>query len=267
MKKTYSDWEKDRPILSKILSVDTMSMIIAAIAAFVSYRALDESIRQREATYKPELFLGAVNYLADCSNLNDIKYYQIVSDSIFYKEELRPWYKLYNVGMGAALNVYGCVAFNSELLLKYFSDNNIAGVKVIAENSIKATLVHKQDTITMFKGGPIVDWKVDFVLPIGQQQEEFKQFFPPNVFNDLIKAFLWAIEEKGEGFNSDFHIPIEFGYRDINDKLYKKNFEITINCSLAENNKDWVVCNIHAGSSIEDFVRDFYEMIDEMKSL
>lgn len=266
MMKIKMVWEKVCPFLSAVLNVNTMSVIIAAIAAFFSYKALNESIRQRESMYKPELFMGSVNFYADCRNSKDIKFYRIEQDTMI-KEDLRPWYKLCNVGMGTALSVYGAMKFNSGTLFSYFSENNLDDVKSINEVGFVDTLIHKQDTITVFREGTISDWKVDYVVPLGQQQVEFKQYFPPSVLNDMIKAFLWVVNEKDETSISDFHIPIDLGYKDINGKLYKKSFEITINFSLVENNKDWIFCFIYVGSSSEDYIRELYDMRDEMKSL
>lgn len=46
-------------VFKRYANINTMSLLMAIIAAYISYRSLNESISQRESMYKPELFIGS----------------------------------------------------------------------------------------------------------------------------------------------------------------------------------------------------------------
>lgn len=253
------DWEKGYRFIIAHLNINTASLVIAILAAYISYRSLDESVKQRESMYKPELFIGTVDFYASISNLNDIKFYRLESDSVFIEERMRPWYRLNNVGMGSALSVYGHLLFNTETIMNFFSKNGLKGVKMIEGEDIIDTLVFHNDTITSFKNGNIADWTVDYVLPLSQSEEESIQYFPPGVLDDIVRAYLWTSSQQEKDDVNSFRIPIELDYKDINGKWYGKNLELTVNCWKS---RSMVYCSIRAGLSFEDHVREFGESIE-----
>jgi len=239
-------------------NINTLSFLIAILAVYISYKSLDESIRQRESMYKPELFVGTVDFCVDISDLDDMKFYYVESDSALREVKMRPWYRLINVGMGSALNVYGHFAFNTETMMNYFSMTGVSGVKLIKGDGFEDTLVFHGDSIMIFNQGFVADWTVDYVLPINQSQEQSIQYFPPNVLDEIVKAYLWVSNEHKTDNTSFFQIPIELDYKDINGKWYRKDLELTISCTK---NKNKVYCSIKAGLSLEDSVREFDEAI------
>ena len=83
--KYKSLWRFISNIFRSYVKRDTVSLLIAILAAYISCQSLDESIKQRESMYKPELFVGFVDFYADIWNLNNIKYYYVGSDSVFRK--------------------------------------------------------------------------------------------------------------------------------------------------------------------------------------
>lgn len=247
--------------VSPHINVNTMSLMIAVIAAYISFRALDEAVKQRESMYKPELFMGTLSFCAVIRDSHCIEYYSVEADSMSRQAVDRPWYRLYNVGMGSALSVFGHMKLDTESLLTYFSENRLSGVKVITGNDIVDTLVYRNDTIVVFNEGRMLDWKVDYVLPESQKETECRQFFPRMVMNDIVKAYMWVQAGCGGEGPIDFKLPIELGYKDINGKWYKKTFELAIDCSLFDERKNAVICIIRSGSSHEDFIRELEEEI------
>lgn len=240
-------------------NINTFSLIIAVIAAYISYKSLDESVKQRESMYKPEVFIGTVDFYAGISELNDIKFYRLESDSIFIKERMRPWYRLNNVGMGSALSVYGHLSFNTETMMDFFLKNGLTGVKMIEGEELIDTLVFHSDTIMSFKKGNISDWTVDYVLPLSQSKEQSIQYFPPGVLDDIVKAYLWISGQHKKDDATDFKIPIELDYKDINGKWYRKNLEMSVYCWKIRN---MVCCTIRAGLSLEDHMSELGESIE-----
>ena len=243
------------------INVNTMSLMIAVIAAYISFRALGEAVKQRESMYKPELFMGTLNFCAVIRDSHCIGYYSVDADSVSRQAVDRPWYRLYNVGMGSALSVFGHMKFDTESLLTYFSENKLTGVKKITGDNVVDTLVYRNDTIVVFNEGRISDWKEDYVLPESQTEAESRQFFPPIVMDDIVKAYMWVHAGCGGGGSINFKVPIELGYKDINGKWYKKTFELAIDCSLFHERKNAVICIIRSGSSHEDFIRELEEEI------
>lgn len=247
--------------ISPHINVNTMSLMIAVIAAYISFRALGEAVKQRESMYKPELFMGTLNFFAVIRNSHHIDYYSVEADSMNRQAVDRPWYRLYNVGMGSALSVFGHMKFDTESLLTYFSENKLTGVKRITGDDIVDTLVYRNDTIVVLNKGRISDWKVDYVLPKSQTEAESRQFFPPIVMDDIVKAYMWVQTGSNGNDSNGFKVPIEFGYKDINGKWYKKTFELNINCSRYDDRKNAVICQIHSGLSDEEFIRELEEEI------
>lgn len=106
--------------ISPNINVNMMSLMIAVIAAYISFSALGEAVKQRESMYKPELFMGTLNFFAVIRISHHIDYYSVETDSMNRQAVDRPWYRLYNVGMGSALSVFGHMKFDTESLLTYF---------------------------------------------------------------------------------------------------------------------------------------------------
>jgi len=253
------EWGKGYRFIIAHLNINTASLVIAILAAYISYRSLDESVKQRESMYKPEVFIGSVDFYANVNNQKDIKFYRLESDSVFVEERMRPWYRLNNVGMGSALSVYGHMFFNTETFQRFLTMNELKGVEIIPINDFENAFVFNQDTINVFKDGYVSDCTVDYVLPISQTVEESIQYFPPNVLDEIVKAYLWVLSEKDDKSISSFNIPVELDYKDINGKWYKKEFEMTIGCFIS---KSLVCCRVKAGLSLEDSFREFGESIE-----
>lgn len=253
------EWEKGYRFIIAHLNINTASLVIAILAAYISYKSLDESVKQRESMYKPEVFIGSVDFYANVNNQKDIKFYRFESDSVFVEERIKPWYRLNNVGMGSALSVYGHMFFNTETFQRFFTMNQLKGVEIIPIDDFENALVYNQDTINVFKDGYVSDWTVDYVLPISQSEEESIQYFPPNVLDEIVRAYLWVLSEKDDKSISSFNIPVELDYKDINGKWYKKEFEMTIDC-ISTNSL--VRCIIKAGLSLEDSIREWGESIE-----
>lgn len=239
-----------------LIIVNVLANIGTAVAACVAIFALKEAVFQRESMYKPELFIGTVDFVVDISNKKDLKFYAIVGDSICRQPQSRPWYWLQNVGVGSGLSVYGCMKFNEELVVKYLNENGLKNVKKVKGKNLANMLVYNNDTMNVLCSDRIADWKVDYVLPINQAKKESIQYFPPIVINNIIKAYLWIINEKNNGTTADFFIPIELDYKDINEKWYRKKFELIINCSQEKDNKDVLEILIRSDLPFDKYVEE-----------
>ena len=128
-------------------------------------------------------------------------------------------------------------------------------------DGIVDTLVYRNDTIVVLNNGRVSDWKVDYVLPKSQTEAESRQFFPPIVMNDIVKAYMWVQAGSNGDVSNDFKVPIELGYKDINGKWYKKTFELSISCSRYDDRKNAVICQIRSGLSDEEYIRELEEEI------
>lgn len=245
--------------IKRNVNINTMSLLIAIIAAYISYKSLNEAISQRESMYKPELFIGSECFYADLSDSLNIRFYHLDSDSTLREEKMRPWYSLYNVGMGSAISVYGHLLFNSETMMSYFSKNRMNEVQRIKGDGFVDMLTFRGDTMDVFNQGFVSDWTVDYVLPISQSDEKSFQYFPPNVLDDIVKAYLWVEKAHSSKDATGFKIPIELAYKDINAKWYKKKFEMTVDCFKRGSN---VGCLIRTGLSFEDMMGELGESIE-----
>lgn len=254
-----SVWRNVSKVFKRYANINTMSLLMAIIAAYISYRSLNESISQRESMYKPELFIGSECFLADIADSMNIRFYHLDSDSTQREEKMRPWYSLHNVGMGSAISVYGHLLFNSETMMSYFSKNRMDEVQMIKGDGFVDYMTFRGDTIEVFNQGFVSDWTVDYVLPISQSDEKSFQYFPPNVLDDIVKAYLWVEKANLSKEAIGFKIPIELAYKDINGKWYKKEFEMTVDCFIRGDN---VGCLIKAGLSLKDMMGEFGESIE-----
>lgn len=243
----------------RYVNINTMSLLIAIMAAYISYRSLNESISQRESMYMPELFIGSECFFADITDSTDIRFYHLDSDSTLRKEKMRPWYSLHNVGMGSAISVYGHLMFNSETMMCYFSKSGMDEVQIIKGDGFVDCLTFRGDSIEVFNQGFVSDWTVDYVLPISQTDEKSFQYFPPDVLDDIVRAYLWVEKANLSKEALGFKIPLELAYKDINGKWYKKEFEMTVDCFKRGGS---VGCLIRAGLSLEDRMGELGESIE-----
>lgn len=218
-------------LISNIINVNSMSLLIAAIAAFISYRALEESKVQRETMYRPELYVGETKFYADLTDTSKITYYRIEKDSIIRTETVHePWMKINNVGMGSALHVEGTSDFRLEVMSKAMRAMKIKR-KTIYDNY--DTYIHGDDSLKLGVGSGI-KWHEDYILPLYQTQDECVKEISKYDFGNMIKAALWlngVLKTRFQGYI----IPVVLKYKDINEKWYVKETWMQVQCYTNEN--------------------------------
>ena len=159
--------------------------------------------------------------------------------------------------MGSAISVYVFWEFNTKVLLNFLSENGVRGVqKKISNDGFMDNIIYRNDTINMFREGTISDLKVDYVLPNAQTTEYSRQFFPPNVLDNIVKAYLWVIKSRKTNEIKPIHIPMKLAYKDINDKCYKKIMDVVFDCILDIRHTKYIRCIIYVDSFKEDYIKD-----------
>ena len=219
-------------LLPHIINVNTISLLVAAIAAYISYRALDESRVQRETMYRPELYVGETKFYADLTDTVGIKYYKIENDTIVRNEaDVWPWMKIINVGMGSALHLQGAVNLRFEAMSKAMKAMKMKKKAY----DIYDTYVHGDDTLKLAGAGGI-QWHEDYILPLYQTQDGCTKVLPKNDIDNMVKAALWLngiLHSRFQGYI----IPVKLKYKDINEKWYVKETWMQMQCYTDEYKK------------------------------
>lgn len=250
---------KHEPFMTKSQFISLLASLATLATAVIAYFALRESILQRESIYRPELYIGETKYMADISDMNNIKYYQIVNDSVV-KEKLvyTPLLKINNIGMGTALNVDGKTTFSWETSSPLLSKLKMPRKK--GEQSYEDVFMHGSDSLKLPAGIGSMQWKNDYILPIGQTDNDHtEEFWSPNL-GMIIKASVWLTKIQGSPV-MPFMIPVKLTYRDINNKWYTRETEIMINCSVGSNNKDEYFITICSGQTHREFYNEMKKMM------
>lgn len=254
--------KQDQHIMTKSQFINTAALIAAPVAtlitAFIAFLALKESMLQRENMYRPELYIGETKYMADISNMSNIKYYPIVKDSILRDKQVRsPYLKINNIGMGTALHVDGETTFRWEE-----SNPLLSNLKMPHKNGTQSygdVYMRENDSIVLPAATGSMRWKTDYIMPIAQIGEGYMEdLFAPN-FKSIIEVSSWLMKI----INSPvmyFTFPIELSYKDINDKCYLRKREILIKCSKSSKSKDEFFITICSGQAH----REFYEEMKKM---
>ncbi len=254
--------KQDQHIMTKSQFINTAALIAAPVAtlitAFIAFLALKESMLQRENMYRPELYIGETKYMADISDMSNIKYYPIVKDSILRDKQVRsPYLKINNIGMGTALHVDGETTFRWEE-----SNPLLSNLKMPHKNGTQSygdVYMRENDSIVLPAATGSMRWKTDYIMPIAQIGEGYMEnLFAPN-FRSIIEVSSWLMKI----INSPvmyFTFPIELSYKDINDKCYLRKREILIKCTKSSKSKDEFFITICSGQAH----REFYEEMKKM---
>lgn len=239
-------------------TVNTLSLIVAALAVYISYRALNESVVQRETMYRPELYLGETMFYADLTDTAEIKYYRIEKDTVVWKETVRvPWMRINNVGMGSALNVEGVVDLRLEVMSKAMMAMKM---KHKSMNDIPDTYVHGDDTLKIGGTGRF-KWYKDYILPLYQTQNECILDLSKYDFDNMIKAALWLNGVLNNRFQG-YIIPVELKYKDINDKWYTKKTWMQLQC-YTNSKRSGVSCRICSGIKQKEYMDEHDKWFNE----
>ena len=239
-------------VVKCVINVNTISLLIAAIAAYISYKTLKETIIQRETMYRPDLYVGETEFYADLRDSAEIKYYKIEKDSVVWKEPVRvPWMRINNVGMGSALHVEGAIDLRLEMMSKAMKAMKMKRKSI---EEFFDTYVHGVDTLKLGGTGGF-RWHEDYILPLSQTQDVCTQEFMEHDFGNMIKAALWLsgiLKTRFQGYI----IPVELKYRDINDKWYTIQTWMQVQCYTNED-RSGVSCRICSGIAQKEFMDEY----------
>jgi len=253
-----SNSKHKEPFMTKSQIISLLASLATLATAIIAYFALRESILQRESMYRPDLYIGETKYMADISDMSNIKYYPIVRDSILRDKTVSsPYLKVNNIGMGTALHVDGATTFRWEL-----SNPLLARLKIPKKRGTQAygdVYMHGSDSIVLSAATEIMRWKTDYIMPIAQIGEEYMEdLFAPS-FTTVINVSSWLMKIIDSPVMY-FTFPIELSYKDINDQCYLRKREILIKCSKSSKSKDEFFITICSGQAHQEFQ-------DEMKKM
>lgn len=233
--------------------------IIAAIGTFVSaiiaLFTLTAVKKQRLATYKPELFLHSFCVVPTSSPLFSIdrvrykttKYNDYSGESNLEKFHPSILYKLENLGFGVA----------SEIECQWQFDFNIASQKLksILPNEYELKFHNKyfflhrkgnEDFVHSASVNAILEkdiQKVDFIAPLQVKEHYSKHTIPEVIFFmyylDVVFRNNLFSGERSKNFYHIADIPmpkpiLTASYKDLNNKRYKKKFQLDISCSVTQ---------------------------------
>lgn len=255
--------KQDKYIMPKSQFINTLALIAAPVAtlitAVIAFFALKESMLQRENMYRPELYIGETQYMADIRDMSNIKYYPIVKDSILQDKPVSSLYlKINNIGMGTALHVNGLTTFKWDLSSPLLAKLKMPQKK--GKQSYGDVYMHGNDSIVLSAGTENIRWKTDYIMPIAQIGEGYMEdLFAPN-FGTVINVSSWLMKIIDSSVMY-FTFPIEMSYKDINDKWYSIKRDILIKCSKGTKSKDEFFITICSGQTHREYYNEMKRMM------
>lgn len=225
--------------------ITTISAAATLAAAFIYYYTLKELKKQRQNTYKPQLFIDTSFFTVQGVKNDDllmplkwsdepIKKHTIVN---FKNENSISKYplKCYNVGFGTATNVNINFSFDINKLIK-----EIETLQFNLDNSLKVQ-IEKKETFIWFKcdnkklpftnkGISINNNQTDYIsylLPISINKEAVSINLP-SYFLELLNLYVFYFFEN-KNYEREIQIPellIKLNYKDIAGDLYKQKLKL-----------------------------------------
>lgn len=245
--------------MNEILNYKPYIELIATLGTFITVLiavyTLYEIRRQRESTYKPEIFLDTFCYFTVNSpflvdhKLNKYrtsKYNEIDNDKTKL-EHINVNYRLENLGFGFAKSIECKWEFDYQqafkelikVMPKEYKFNKLLDFHI---------LLNEFDTNYQksFKPNDLEMQRVDFIQP-SANGENRKNLTMPKIIVDTYLYFLLfkykLTENIGVNFNfEDFKnmpkIKMKLKYKDLSNKMYYKTLKINIECASSQINDD-----------------------------
>lgn len=224
--------------------ITTISAAATLAAAFIYYYTLKELKKQRQNTYKPQLFIDTSFFTVQGVKKDDlimplswndkpIKSQSIVS---FYESSISKYaLKCYNVGFGTATNVTINFSFNINNLIK-----EIEALQDNLDNSLKVQIKKNENFISFQcdnKNLPFTNKTINFnnnqndyisySLPISINKEAVSINLP-NYFLELLNLYVFYFFEN-KNFEKEIQIPellIKLNYKDIAGDMYRQKLKL-----------------------------------------
>ena len=235
-----------------IMSESTLTLVIAGISAFATvsaaviyYYTLSELKKQRQNTYKPQLFLDSTYFTVQGIKCNDflmpLKWDEEMNKNLtianfdnkngIAKYEL----KCYNVGFGTATNIETHFNFDLNKFIK-----EINNLQIDIEENLKVEIKNKGGFIsfnTIYKDLPFtnksisiknsLDNYISYALPISINNDAVLISVPSH-FLELLNLYVFYFSKRNDA-KKEINIPeilVQMKFKDISETKYSQKIRI-----------------------------------------
>lgn len=219
------------------LYVAIISCLATIAAAIIYYFTLNEIKKQRQSSYRPEVFIETSNFTIHVKKINNKIEDLIWSDAQQKNDQISSHcYNLHchNLGLGAAKNVKIKFSFDIQSFIKKINAlNDSYNVLNIKNNNIFSTynFIEKEFEYNIAINRQLDNNKsINFILPVSYSNK-INSFMIPKQYSLLYSFYFYLISYTDKS-KTDFDIPqlfIELEYQDIYNDNHKKNFAIEFN--------------------------------------
>lgn len=223
------------------LILSAIACISSIAAALIYYFTLKEIKKQRQTTYKPELYIDKLNLHLIYKDDN-LKPEYINTNPKYEKNNYK--LKCYNLGLGAAKNI----SIEVNIDLNEFTDkinslilNNGNEIQIdIYSKSISIKADELRITTTHFLENQNNQF-LSFILPVSFGKNEYEEFHIPEYLIDFYKIYFYLIfnSYKNSSDNKvkylDFYEPVfslKLKYQDLYDDFHDKNYNLKLNINM-----------------------------------
>lgn len=240
--------------------ITILAQLGTLVTAIVALFALRESIFQRESMYKPEVFVEESYLCAEEDGEGGLKYYLVDRDSLKVLDEIVfPCYNLVNVGFGAALSANMFWHLDSSVIKRNLEMIGIKDAKFEIKDTL-SEVSYAGDVFSYISDGVLAGWKVDYTMPYKSELSKNRGYYDPIISRAISKLLLWGkTNSLGNRLEPRLIFPVTLKYKDINDKWYTKNYEMTIDVIKYIDDKR-VVFRVYPGMTDNDLIREFKGM-------
>jgi len=240
--------------------ITILAQLSTLVAAIVALFALRESIFQRESMYKPELFVEESYLCAEEDGEGKLKYYLIDRDSLKVLDEIVfPCYNLVNVGFGAALSANIFWHLDSSVIKRNLEMIGIKDAKFEIKDTL-SVVSYEGDEFSYISDGVLAGWKVNYTMPYKSEISKNRGYYDPLISKAISKLLLWGRTNFHRSrFKPRLFFPVTLKYKDINEKWYTKNLEITIDVIQYIDDKR-VVFRVYPGMTDNDLIKEIISM-------
>lgn len=228
--------------------------------AIIALFALNESIKQRESMYKPELFVEETYLCVQKTEPNEYRYFGVDKDSLKLRHEIVfPCYGVVNVGFGAALSANLFWLIDDSVMNKNLRTIGITESKIVKDGNWDI-VYFRNDSLKYLNDGVVAGWKINYVMPYKCGEANNKGYYEAIISNAISKLLFWSCE-MGNNENIRIEIPATLKYKDINEKWYTKRYNMSIDV-LKRLDKNKIIFRVYPALPDEELAKEFSGMED-----
>lgn len=231
------------PILNLVIA--GISAFATVVAAVIYYYTLSELKKQRQNTYKPQLFLDSAYFIVQGIKRNDIimplnwdqqKKKLLTIANFEYKNVITKYeLKCYNVGFGTATNIETQFNFDLKKFVK-----EINKLQIDIDENLKVEIKNNGSFIsfnTMNKDLPFTNKMISiknslndyisYALPVSVNNDAVLIKFPSH-FLELLNLYVFYFS-KSKDAKKEINIPeilVEMKFKDISETKYSQKIKI-----------------------------------------